>query len=240
MKNISSSILLLSVILILGACKKSKNDAVVTPTPPSGPFNYGRFSVEEINILDQSGVVANQYYSLSAIVYRDSIHNYYATGGSMSMNTDSLYSYTPGYESLNIMSLDTTGGYNWVFTDSGVAPDITYRQSSGAFPQYTGSIPDTIILINGLSLNIGSATTANADSVGVSFLKSFPHKVFSTANGVLTLSENELAASLYFSPLISGVQMIYVYIVKYEDVLLNGRHYKFTRTKIIEKFVYVL
>ena len=236
MKSRFLSILFSIIILSCVGCKKSQS-TVLAPIA-AGPFSYGYFSVEDICFYFPTGAL-HKYYTLEAMIHSDSLSGNYSINGFLTLNNDTVLPNNNGY--YYVGNLDTLNGYNWLFKAQRGNTVLSFHQDID-FPAYAGIIPDTIALVNGLSINISSVTTSDADSVGITFSEySVPVKLFATSQGMLTLSSDELFQSIYrVSEHAQGWQQLNLSISKYDDEVINGKHYRFLKTKRLQKEVYIL
>ncbi len=241
MKIFAALCLSITIAICFTNCKKSKN-ATTTATPViDTPFIYGYLEADIQDEQDAPGDTFTVIEYASVRFLNDSITNSLVYPDYAVVNGDTLPS--PNFN--NFYSFNFAGGVNWNILGNTSVPSISYS-SPGTFPDYLGTIPDTVIVLNGMTLNISPQLTNNADFIKI--ILSGPVDggyvgIYSTSSGTITIPSSELA--YYFSPEMGhyaerGLAQIEVIASKYDYTVINGKRYQFLRTKTILKPVYVL
>lgn len=131
-----------------------------------------------------------------------------------------------------------SSGVNWNVGGGSGIPSFTYTHDGG-FPDFTGTIPETITRANGMALTLNNTTVSNADSVYVYIISGSTTllKSYAANAGPVTIEAadlNGLAASSTTSP--AYVEVIpWKYIIS--DVGTPAKPIAFIKEKAVVKSV---
>ena len=219
------------IVICFSNCKKSSTNNV-TPKVDT-PFVYGElyaFRQKEQDTFGSAYLVTVEY--AYGLFWADSITAAAANPGIVSVDRDTL----PNPGSDNYYAYDFADSVNWNVQGGTSVPAFSYSLP-GSYPDYLGSIPDTMHAIAGLAFDIPAANTNNADSIGIEFapyhsVHGIPF-VYIANIGAITIALNNLSVSNY------GLGSIIVTSWKTNYIVLNGKKYKFIRLNRIVKQLYI-
>ena len=142
------------------------------------------------------------------------------------------YYYNSGNVLLN--ALDFTTNNTWAVAGNSHTPPISYNYT-GAFPSYTGAIPDTLSENQSIVMYFDASNCSNADSVFIrlSCANEIQRNMYSTVvsanGGSINISSNALEQMLNYITSDPGKVYLEVYLFKYTTQTFGNRKYVFMK-----------
>ena len=177
-------LIFISALFCFYSCKKHGGNPAPVAVTTTAPFITGYLYADIYYALDTPK-------SVSANFYYDSLHKGSLNIGTVTCNGDTLFC-DPGFNyQYGLPPLGLLSGQNWVIPSSMYFNGFTTSFGTD-MPVYTGTLPDTIITLNGATFNMSAAVTNNSDSATLILGNYYGQNTFCINDGDIYLSAIEL------------------------------------------------
>ncbi len=239
----------IAIAVAFSACKKSSSTSVTpttttsTPSPTVADVDGGLVSLKVKVTTVTAGVPFTLVTETGLATFFSATGNNssFVDGGTVSVNSNSLDKQSNNSylktASLGMTPADLgfgTNSSNWSVGGAGSVPAFTYNDNA-AFPDFTGTVPDSVVRSAGVTISLGGNTT-NADSV-LLFIASGSKSITRTFAGTATsatLSSSDLSA---FSAVSDKSAIMEVVPYRYTVNTQGGKKYAFIKELAVVKSI---